>query len=454
MHCFMLAWVSSNVEKTTVTMGVLAALKRLGQSVVPFKTGPDYIDPMFPQFVTGHPSTNLDTWLVEPDLIRTLCFQKLQEDDVGVVEGVMGLYDGHSTEDTVGSSAYLAKTLGIPVFLIIDGRGMSLSAAALVKGYADFDPELTIAGVIINRIASQSHYALLKEGIEQNTGIPCVGWLPDNPELAVGSRHLGLIPADELKDLEHTVSFCAALVQSHVDLKQMLALSQNTGRPAGRQDPFDVVAGLYAGLRIGYAWDKAFNFYYYDNLEALKKCGVTMVPFSPLEDKALPEVDGLYLGGGFPEVFGREFEANAPFRKNLLAALLKDLPCYAECGGLMVLTESLQTKTGERTAGVGFFKARTVMTRKLQRFGYVTVETELSGKPYTFRAHEFHHSLVESEERIPRRYRVKKNERTWKCGYAQNRTLAAYPHVHFYSNPDWLLALLDEVKKAKDRKNG
>ncbi|MEG2419588.1 MAG: cobyrinate a,c-diamide synthase, partial [Eubacterium sp.] len=351
--------------------------------------------------------------------------------------------------------AYLSKVLGIPVFLIINGRGMSKSAAAMVKGYVDFDPEVRVAGVIVNRLSSESHYHLLKEMIETHAGVPCVGWMPECPELAVNSRHLGLIPVDELADIQKKVDQAAALAEAHIDLDQMLSLSETICPQGLMADPFQSRAGQYKGLRIGIPRDQAFNFYYQDNLSALEVLGVELVFFSPLAHGALPDnLDGLYIGGGFPEVFGKEFEDNGVFRENARQALEAGLPCFAECGGLMVLTQWLADKTADPTEGIGFLPARTVMTERLQRFGYVEVLAEIRGESICTRAHEFHHSLVEAEEALPTAYTVSKGNRQWRCGYVKKNTIAGYPHIHFYSNPQFLIALLDgamEVKHAKGR---
>lgn len=451
MRGLMLAGTNSNVGKTTVTMGIMAAFKKKGYRVMPSKTGPDYIDPMFHHFVTGEGSTNLDTWMLAPEMVRTLFGRRLGPKDLAVVEGVMGLYDGAASGGEVGSSAYLSKVLGLPVFLVIDGRGLSTSAAALVKGYADFDPAVKIAGVIVNRIATASHYALVKAAIEAHTGIPCVGWLPNDAALALESRHLGLIPAEELADLREKVNRAADLVAGHIDLDRMAALSAVAVRP-GRPDPFEAHRGAYRDLTIAYAWDSAFNFYYHDNLAALKTLGVTLAPFSPLADEDIPaEADGVYLGGGFPEIFGKTFEDNSAFRVRFRERLESGLPCYAECGGLMALTRSLETKTGARYAGVGFLPADTVMTARLQRFGYVDVAATLDGRRCRFKAHEFHHSLVQTDTAIRRIYRVSKRGKTWECGYVRGNTLAGYPHVHFYADgaDRFLLALLERVRRAK-----
>ncbi len=455
MHGLMLAGTNSNVGKTTATMGIMAAFKARGCHVVPAKTGPDYIDPMFHEFVTGEPSVNLDTWIVDPERIKTLYARRLKADDLGIVEGVMGLYDGSMSGSEIGSSAFLAKTLGIPVFLIIDGRGMAASAAALVMGYVDYDPDVCIAGVIVNRIKSQSHFELLKNAIETKTGVPCVGWIPEDADLTVGSRHLGLIPADELPKLKETVRRAGELTAAHVDLDRMLALSEITPR-TGRPDPFAARAGAYSDLTVGVAWDRAFNFYYHDNFTALKTLGVNLVPFSPLDDEKVPDgLDGLYIGGGFPEVFGEAFEANAAVRRDLKEKLEAGMPCFAECGGLMVLTQSLQNKGGARHDGIGFLPATTIMTERLQHFGYVGVAADFGGRTYHFRAHEFHHSRVETFEPVPEIYRVTKRrasgDTTWGGGYVKAHTLAGYPHLHFYADgaDDFLLALLDRVRALK-----
>lgn len=333
---------------------------------------------------------------------------------------------------------------------------MSTSAAALVKGYADFDPDVHIAGVIVNRIATKSHYVLVKTAIEAHTGIPCVGWLPNDAALTLESRHLGLIPADELVDLRGKVDRAADLVLAHVDIDRMAARSGIKPLP-GRPDPFEAYGDAYSDLTIAYAWDNAFNFYYHDNLTALKVLGVTLVPFSPLTDEDVPAgADGIYLGGGFPEIFGKAFEANRTFRARLRKRLESGLPCYAECGGLMALTRSLVNKDGERYAGVGFLPADTVMTARLQRFGYVDVAAMLDGRRCHFKAHEFHHSLVEAKIPIPQIYQLSKRGKTWQCGYTRCNTLAGYPHVHFYADgaDRFLFALLDRVRQVKAERTG
>ncbi len=452
MDYFMLAGASSNVGKTTVTMGIMAAFKKRGLKVKPFKTGPDYIDPMFHSFVTGARSINLDTWMLDEDTIRGLFYRRLKEaNDLGIIEGVMGLYDGHSLESDVGSSAYLAKAVDAPTILIIDGRGMSKSAAALVKGYIDFDPETKIAGVIINRISSNPHYQLLKEMIEAYNDVTCLGYFPDNPDIVMDSRHLGLVPVEEIPDFREKVDKAGELAEAHIDLDKLLELSHHADITNHYSDPFSAWDKKYQGLRIGVPKDRAFNFYYEDNFRALENAGIEIVLFSPLNDKALPEnLDGLYIGGGFPEVFGAELAENKTMLTDIKKQLEAGLPCYAECGGLMYLTKSMTLNNGETNEGVGFIDGESHMTKHLQRFGYVNICAYLREKPIEIRGHEFHHSEVTISEEIPTAYVITKNSRTWTCGYRLKNVLAGYPHIHFYSNPSFLQALLTSALNHKE----
>ncbi len=447
MKKFMIAGISSNVGKTTVTMGVMRALVRSGYSVVPFKTGPDYIDPMFHTFVTDVPSVNLDTWMLSDDTTRRLFYEKLNEDAVAVVEGVMGLYDGHSREDDRGSSAYLSQVLDCPVFLVIDGRGMAKSAAAMVKGYATFKPNINLAGVIINKIKTASHYKLLKDVIETYAGIPCVGYFPETKDITMNSRHLGLIPVDELVGLKEQVDRAAEVAKAHIDLDRMLQLAAFQKKPPLIDDPFAPYVDRYVGKRIAYAKDKAFNFYYRDNLKVLKMLGFTLVPFSPLTDSRLPEsVDALYLGGGFPEVFADELEQNTAMRTDIKNTLEAGLPCYAECGGLIYLTRQVTDLQGQSRQMVGFYDMDCRMTKGLQRFGYSRITATFGDKQVGINAHEFHHSLIDrGAEQYPRLYRATKGTISWEDGFKHHNTLAGYSHIHFYANPQWLPAMLDGV---------
>lgn len=453
MNYFMLAGTSSNVGKTTVTMGIMAAFKKRGVRVKPFKTGPDYIDPMFHSFVTGERSINLDTWMLDENTIRGLFHRRLTGEDLGIVEGVMGLYDGHSLESDIGSSAFLAKTIGAPVILIIDGRGMAKSAAALVKGFVDFDPNTKIAGVIINRISSDSHYQLLKQMIEAYNDVICLGYFPNNSDIVMDSRHLGLVPVEELSGFREKAEKAGALAEAHIDLDKLLEISGHAHTENSYCDPFEGYREKYQGLRIGVPKDRAFNFYYDDNFIALEKAGAEVVTFSPLVDKMLPEnLDGLYIGGGFPEIFGAALAENKSLMADLKSQLEAGLPCYAECGGLMYLTNSMTLLNGESNEGLGFISGISKMTTRLQRFGYVNIKASLGAEPIEIRGHEFHHSIVETQGEIPTAYVISKEDRTWTCGYRKKNVLAGYPHIHFYSNPLFLEALLTKTLNNKESK--
>jgi cobyrinic acid a,c-diamide synthase len=450
MNYFMLAGISSNIGKTTVTMGIMAAFKKRGITVKPFKTGPDYIDPMFHRFVTGEPSINLDTWMLDQTSIQGLFNRRLNKDDLGILEGVMGLYDGRGLESDIGSSAYLAKTIDAPVILIIDGRGMAKSAAALVKGYIDFDLKTKIVGVIINRISSESHYQLLKEMIESYNNVTCLGYFPNNPEIVMDSRHLGLVPVEELSNFREKVNKAGELAEAHIDLDQLLELSRHSEKKSSYCDPFEKYKKKYRGLRIGVPYDQAFNFYYQDNFTALEKAGTEVVYFSPLKDKHLPEnLDGLYIGGGFPEIFGQELAKNNSLNKEIREKLEIGLPCFAECGGLMFLTQSMTLLSGEKNKGIGFFDGEATMTNRLQRFGYVVIDVQFGKEIVKIKGHEFHHSLVKMNQEFQTLYHISKKNKNWSCGYWENNTLAGYPHIHFYSNPLFLEKLLDFVLKHK-----
>lgn len=447
----MIAATSSGIGKTTLSLGLMAAFKKRGLKVQPFKVGPDYIDPGFHKLVTGNPSYNLDSWMLEEDVIKFLFHKNMQDKDIGIIEGVMGLYDGIGIErKTQGSSAHISKILKTPVLLVIDGSAMSTSAAAMVLGYQLYDPEVDIQGVVINRVSGQSHYALLKEVIERDTKVKCLGYLPKDLNLSLNSRHLGLVPAEEIEDFKEKLDLLADYVENYVDLDGILQLSEQTKSIEFQRDYTAPYLGYGQGLTLGILKDKAFHFYYQDNIDLLIDMGVKIQYISPLEDAKLPkDMDGLYLGGGFPEVFAKELQENQSFKNSLHKALKSGLPAYGECGGLMYLTQGIQDLEGQYYEMIGFFPTWSVMTKRLQRFGYVEVETK---KGIKIKAHEFHHSKIIDNESLHYHYKVKKNRRgqalrTWQCGLKRKNVLAGYPHIHFYSNMNFIK---DFLKLCKD----
>ena len=463
-----LAGANSGAGKTTLSIGLMAAWTLQGHTVQPFKVGPDFIDPAFHGAVTGRPSRNLDAWLVpEPELVR-LFARHAPEQGLSVIEGVMGLYDGLGNSAFAGT-AHVAALLEAPVVLVVNAEGMALSAAALVSGYARFRPgnaepdlsRLRIGGVILNRIAGERHYTLLREAVEQHTGVSCFGWLPKNlPSLP--HRHLGLVPAGEQQGLFEHVELLARAVTDYVDLPGLLRLAESappemteapvTEKASETEEETRAAARAQnaahsARPRIGLARDAAFSFYYPDNLECLEELGAELVPCSPLADAALPDdLDGLYLGGGFPEVFAERLEANAAFRASVKAALEGGMPAYAECGGMLYLCASLAPQAKPvgamqdvpARAMAGLFPAHAAMTGRLQPFGYVTVTLErdcpLGPAGTAFRAHEFHYSQVSAgpgETGGPLIRSEKPDGRAWTGGMTAYNTVAWYPHLHF-----------------------
>ncbi|MBS4538565.1 cobyrinate a,c-diamide synthase [Clostridium sp. D2Q-11] len=450
MKNIMIAGTASGVGKTTISLGIMSALSKRGINVAPFKVGPDYIDPKFHKFVTGNPSYNLDSWLLDEDTVKYLFKKNMKDKDVGVIEGVMGLYDGFGVEKDMGSSAHISKILKTPVILVIDGKGISLSSSAIVLGYQMYDKEVEIKGIIINRVSGERHYNILKTVIERDVGIPCLGYLPSNLNISLKSRHLGLIPANEVIDLQEKSDELAKIIEETIDLDEILKVAETNITENNKID--NTINGKKFGLRIGIFEDEAFSFYYQDNIDLMKKIGVEFISISPLKDEVLPlELDGLYIGGGFPEIFTNELEKNISFRQDLLRRLQEGLPAYAECGGLMYLTKSITDLEGKKYDMVGFFETDSLMTKRLQRFGYVEVEYN---EKISIRAHEFHRSKIQDNSNIEYVYNVQKKKegkknKEWKCGLKKKNVIAGYPHIHFYSNNDFLYNMLDHWEKVK-----
>jgi cobyrinic acid a,c-diamide synthase len=452
----------------------MAALSRQGTAVFPYKVGPDYIDPAFHAHIAGRPCRNLDGWLLPEPALRRLFCRTAQEDGLAVIEGVMGLFDG-AGDGQEGSTSQVARILDAPIVLVVDAGGFSHSLAALVRGYDSFQPETRLSGVILNRVSGEKHYSRLKISIERACGIPCLGFLPARTDFSLKSRHLGLVPAQEIPDLDLRIQALAEAAGRFLDLPALLHLARSA--PPLAPPPEDTrnrrtFPASVRPVRIGLARDAAFSFYYQDNLELLADLGATLVPFSPLADAHLPpDLHGLYLGGGFPEIFAPALARNASMLSAMASSLQAGLPCYAECGGLLYLTRSIAAKPAsagrERECGkpttfplVGFFPYHARMTARLQSFGYATLtllrDTLLGPKGTCFRAHEFHYSLLEEISAPPDGFRVGGADPTGRItpvlspvytarkpdgsirsgGLARGNTLALYPHLHFFSCPE------------------
>ncbi|EGL8220621.1 cobyrinate a,c-diamide synthase [Listeria monocytogenes] len=439
MNKILIAAASSGTGKTTVTLGIMHALKKRGLRVQPFKVGPDYIDTNYHQAITGVASINLDSFLIDDDAMLAALFEKHgQSADISVIEGVMGLFDGLGIDRDNSSTSFIAKCTKTPVILVVDGKAISTSAAAIVDGFNRFDPELTIAGVIINRVASENHFSLIKGAIERYTDVPVLGYLPKNAAVALPERHLGLVPKEEMTELETKWELLGDLIAEHVDLDRLLAISK-TGAELTVHPP-EIQVPDFSGMRVAYALDAAFHFYYQDNLDFIRSTGATLIPFSPLEEREVPDADFIYIGGGFPEVFAEQLAKNKSMRESILAAHEQGKPIYAECGGLMYLGSSLEMEA-ESYEMVGVFDGVSKMTTRLRKFGYCIAEpledTLLGKKGTAIRGHEFHHSVFETNE--PTRMKLTKKRdgeivKEWYGGYQKGNTFASYLHIHFYQN--------------------
>lgn len=449
MKKIVLGGTHSNSGKTTVTASILKALSSRGMNLAPFKAGPDYIDPMFHKFVCGKPSHNLDTFMLNSETVNYLFQKNSRGTDLSIVEGVMGLYDGLGTEHT-GSTAYLSEVIEAPVVLVMNAKGMSRSAAAMVSGYAGFRKETDVKGVILNNVSGDKHYSLLEGAINDHCEIKCLGYLPPNKEIEISSRHLGLVPVEELEGFERKIEIMGRMAEDNLDLDGFIDLSKELV-PNKYTDPGEEIEGKGSGLRIGIAQDRAFNFYYNDNLQLFRQAGVELVEFSPIEDEKLPGgIDGLYLGGGFPEVFAEELSSNKTMLSDIREKLEAGMPAFAECGGLMYLTSAIENLDSSIHETVGFFDCRSVMTKRLQRFGYVNVNFG----NIDIKGHEFHHTKLEGldNSEIKFSYHVEKasDEREWECGLTRKNVLAGYAHIHFYSNIDFFKKLLKNYKGGKN----
>lgn len=421
----LIAGTNSGCGKTTASLLVMAALAQRGLSVAPYKVGPDYIDPSFHRVVCGRASHNLDTFLMSENTLFTLLDHS---EDIAVIEGVMGYYDGSDMKTLRSSSWEMARITKTPVLLVVDASGGAASVAAQVKGFMNLVEDCGIRGVLVNRVSSQRHYQLVAEAVLYYTGLPCVGYLTKNTKLAFPSRHLGLIPADELPDAAAMIASAATQAQQTLDLSMIIQLAKSAPALPYHHHQVESVAPY----RLGVARDEAFSFYYEANMQYLRQMGMELVAFSPLNDACLPQgLNGLYFGGGFPEVFAERLHLNRSMRASIFEALDGGMPCYGECGGLMYLSQEIDGREM-----VGFLPAKCHMTERLQRFGYVNVR-ERTG--LTFPAHEFHHSVATPVGDVQYAYDVRKAsqpERTWSCGFEKKRTLAAFAHVHFYDHPE------------------
>ena len=439
--------------KTTVSLGLCAALAARGLAVQPFKKGPDYIDPMWLGRAAGRPCHNLDFHCMSHAEILSSVGQHAGNADIALIEGNKGLYDGLDLDGS-NSNAALAKLTQTPVVLVLDARGMTRGIAPLILGNQAFDPEVNIAGVILNQLGGSRHEAKLRAVIEHYTDIPVIGGVHRDRTLEIVERHLGLIPSNEADTADTKIATIRTLIEQQVDLDRLLAVAGNT--PLSYTPlPVATTAGK-PPVRIGIARDAAFGFYYPDDLDALQQAGAELVAFDTLRDPRLPAVDGLFIGGGFPESRMRELELNTALRSNIRAAIESGMPAYAECGGLMYLSRSLSWR-GERCEMVGVIPADCVMHERPQGRGYVRLqETRHAPWPpgpqaHEFAAHEFHYSALENlPDTVQFAYEVIRGSGIdgRHDGIVLHRLLACYSHMRDTAQHHWAGRFVEFVRQS------
>jgi len=432
------AGVASGVGKTTVTLGLLEAFRRRGLTVQAFKVGPDFIDPGFHEIATGRPSYNLDGWMCGREHARSTVARRAHDADLAIVEGVMGCFDGLDGTSDDGSTAQVAKWLGAPVVLVIDAEAAARSVAAVVLGFEHFDAELEIGGVIANRVAGDTHARFVQSAIASRCRAVPVGAIPLDAVLTVPERHLGLVTAGEGPLTADTRRRLADIVEHSVDLDGLW----NMASPLRAALPGDDPCLGPPRARIGVARDPAFCFYYRDNFALLEAAGAELVFWSPLADREMPRVDGLYFGGGYPELHAQTLAANGPVREAVRAFAAGGGPIYAECGGLMYLADALEDLDGVTHAMVGLLPTTVRMQPRRLSLAYTEVTftgpTPLGGAGMVARGHEFHYSRIDPlPDAIARAYRLRPRHGEERAeGYVVKGALMSYVHLHFASNPE------------------
>lgn len=454
MIAFMVAGTASGVGKTTVALALMAALRELGYRLQPFKCGPDFLDTGHLSAICGRPSRNLDTWMLDGRANRAIFATASCDADVAIVEGMMGLYDGVAGGGEDGSSAQIAKILGLPVVLVLDAGKSARSIAAAVKGFESFDSEVQFAGIVLNRVGSDRHYDLLETAIRSVTATPLLGRLPNDPVLTIPERHLGLQTTEETTSAGDRLPGFTQAGRQFLDLAPLLDLTWQNA-VAEREDLATLIREE-SRLRIGVARDKAFSFYYEDNFDLLRDSGAEIVPFSPLADAELPaNLDGIYLGGGYPELYADALGRNASMSAGIRAFAEAGNPLYAECGGMIYLGKSLTTIDGSSYPMVGLLPMEFEMTPRLIQFGYVDVEfikdCLLARKGTNVRGHSFHCSRLRAGSTLPTAYRLKYS--LSRCeeleGYQFKNVLASYVHLHFRANPTLAQSLVTSARRAR-----
>ena len=444
---------NSGTGKTTITCAILMALKNRGHKVQSYKCGPDYIDPMFHRKVLGIPSTNLDLFFSDRETALWIMREAGLEhgNHIDVIEGVMGYYDGVAGTTSIASTFDLAKATDSPAILLVDGKGKSLSLVAEIKGFLQFEQESKIKGVIINRISGPM-YSLLKPLIEEQLGIKALGYFPNMDGVCLESRHLGLVMADEISNIEEILEILANQAEETLEMDKILMLASEAKEVVfNKSDSVKKLESLKENLaceeilangkiKIGVAKDQAFCFYYNENLKILEEFGCQLVEFSPLNDSCLPrDLSGIILGGGYPELYGEKLEANENIRHEIKAALDGGMPCVAECGGFMYLHQEIESRDGNGYDMVGAIEGKCYPLEKMGRFGYIDLsfnrDTFLGEAETQVKGHEFHYWESENPGNVLHGQKPLR-KKNWECVVVEENIFAGFPHLYFWSNPE------------------
>lgn len=451
----MIAAPKSGSGKTLITCALLRLLKDMDAQVVSYKCGPDYIDPMFHKTVLGIPSKNLDTFFTDEETTRRLFLDGRKDDEIAVLEGVMGLFDGLGGIYKEGSSYHLAQATKTPILLVIDGKGMGRSVLPLIRGFLDYDPSHLICGVLLNRI-SKSYFSILKPLIEEELSVPVLGYMEEHAEFQIQSRHLGLKKPEEIDEIDNMIGKAAKILSENCDIDRLLEIMSSAEEISASADPnpFEMEEKKSPSPVIAVARDEAFCFYYEDNLRILEKYGAKLRYFSPIHDKKLPDgCSGLLLGGGYPELYAKELFKNHSMLKSIGEAFQKGLPTVAECGGFMYLHREIETADKVSYPMVGILPGKCSYTGKLVRFGYIEI-TEKNGsflpENTVIRGHEFHY-FDSTDNGSDCTARKPVSGRSYPCIITGKNYWLGFPHLYYPSNPMFAKRFVQRCREIGDR---
>ena len=428
-----LAGATSGVGKTSITCAIIYALKKKGFSVQPFKVGPDYIDPSYLSSISNSKTFNLDVWLMGKNHLLE-SFIENSNSDISVIEGVMGYYDGFGGDSNFASTHHVAELTKSPVILVLDASKTARSIAATALGFQKFHKNSRISGIILNKIGSQKHEILCRQALEK-THLPIIGVIPKNPELSLESRHLGLISTMNERNLQKKIKKISRIIAESLDTEKIIEMTKNPTLLKKKSQPIN----KKTNVTIAVALDNSFNFYYHDNLKSLRDQGANLKFFSPIKDKKIPSCDGIYIGGGFPEILGNSLEKNSSMRQSIKKLSEQNMPIYAECGGLMYLTKSIDYGD-KKYKMIGLFDAETKMTKRMKlnyTKGKIITKNIISDKSHLLRGHEFHYSeltSVSSDSKFAYQLEIGDGIKNYKDGMILYNTLASYGHLYFDSS--------------------